>query len=134
MGKRVMVQGLDKIQRIDNGDGTVTDPSTGLVWQQATAGPMTWKEALAYCEALSLAGHEDWRLPSVTELHSIVEYGSRGPSADPARFPGTAGAYYWSSTTYVWHTDAAWVVSFHDGDVNDNNKSFPYYVRAVRRR
>ena len=54
---------------IDNGDGTVTDNGTGLMWQQATApGTYTWEQALVYCENLDLANHTDWRLPTVKEL------------------------------------------------------------------
>ena len=49
---------------IDNGDGTVTDTGTGLMWQKATApGTYTWEAALVYCENLNLANHTDWRFP-----------------------------------------------------------------------
>ena len=52
----------------DNGDGTVTDLSTGLIWQQvASSEGMSWEEALAYCEGLSLGGYTDWRLPNKKE-------------------------------------------------------------------
>jgi len=68
----------------DNGDGTVTDHCTGLMWQKETApGEYTWQEALEYCENLSLAGHRNWRLPNVRELESIVDYGRHFPSIDP---------------------------------------------------
>jgi hypothetical protein len=60
---------------VDNGNGTVTDTSTGLTWQQATApGAYTWKEALAYCENLTLGDRSDWRLPTLKELRSIREH------------------------------------------------------------
>lgn len=49
---------------VDNGDGTVTDTKTGLMWQKADAGTMNWETAIAYCKKLMLAGHSDWRLPS----------------------------------------------------------------------
>ncbi|MEX1312088.1 MAG: DUF1566 domain-containing protein [Candidatus Sulfomarinibacteraceae bacterium] len=64
---------------VDNGDGTVTDLATGLVWQQSDSGAgMSWEEALAYAEDLELAGYDDWRLPNAKELQSIVDY-SRSP-------------------------------------------------------
>jgi hypothetical protein len=72
----------------DNGDETVTDQTTALMWQKANGEgasgdyQFTWMEALAYCEDLSLAGHDDWRLPDVKELHSIVDY-------DPPDWSGT---------------------------------------------
>ena len=51
----------------------MTDTATGLIWQQHPGTPtaITWEEALAYCDNLVLAGHEDWRLPNINELQSI---------------------------------------------------------------
>ena len=67
----------------DHGDGTVTDNITGLMWQQEdTIRPKYWDEAIDYCEALTLAGHADWRLPDEYELQSIVNYGRSNPSID----------------------------------------------------
>jgi len=59
-----------------NDDGTVTDTETGLMWQQQRITGMNWKEALAHCESLALAGYDDWRLPSIEELQSIIDYGA----------------------------------------------------------
>ncbi len=71
------VYGLNNF--VDNGDGTITDNATGLMWQQADDGnPRDWQNALSYCENLSLASHSDWRLPNAKELHSILDY-SRSP-------------------------------------------------------
>lgn len=66
---------------VDNGDGTITDTATGLMWQQNDDGiTRDWQNALSYCENLTLATHSDWRLPNAKELHSIVDY-SRSPDA-----------------------------------------------------
>ena len=73
----------------DNGDGTVTDMTTGVMWQQATEGSMNWEAAISHCEALSLAGYDDWRLPNRRELRSIVDYSRYNPTIDTAVFPGT---------------------------------------------
>jgi len=65
---------------IDNGNGTISDTSTGLMWHKATApGIYTWKQALSYCESLILAGQDDWRLPNKNELQSIVDYSRYNP-------------------------------------------------------
>jgi len=100
---------------IDNGDGTVSDEATGLIWQKAdSARGMNWNDALVYAEQLELAGHDDWRLPNAKELQSIVNY-SRSPDAtgsaaiDPifqcSAITNEAGqmdfAFYWTSTTHV---------------------------------
>jgi hypothetical protein len=60
---------------VDNGDGTITDQATGLIWMQSDSGVgMDWPQALAYCEGSTTAGHDDWRLPNAKELQSIVDY------------------------------------------------------------
>ena len=99
----------------DNGDGTITDQATGLMWQQADDGvARNWEQALAYAESLTLASHSDWRLPNAKELQSIVDY-TRSPSTtnsaaiDPLfsctaitdEAGGTNYPFYWTSTTHT---------------------------------
>ncbi len=117
---------------VDNGDGTITDTHTGLMWAQASHVPVTWEGAITHCETLSLAGHPDWRLPNRNELTSLVDYSKYNPSIDTAFFPGNQSSYYWSSTTHAYGSGGAWFVCFHYGLVNGNDKSNSYYVRAVR--
>ena len=115
-----------------NGDGTVTDVSRGLMWQQTSGPAVSWQGALAYGEAQALAGLTDWRLPASGELLSLVDYGII-PAIDVTVFPGTPGASsYWSATTIALSTDYAWLVNFNGGNDNSYNKSNSYYVRAVR--
>jgi hypothetical protein len=99
----------------DNGDGTVSDRATGLMWTKADSGKgMNWEQALAYAEQFTLAGHTDWRLPNAKELQSLVDYNRSPVAADPARrgpaidpiFQTTRlqdGEYpfFWSSTTHL---------------------------------
>ena len=59
---------------IDNGDGTITDTTTGLMWQQSTQEDMDWESVISYCESLTLGGYNDWRLPNINELKSLVDY------------------------------------------------------------
>ncbi len=81
------------------GDGTVTDETTGRMWQQADDGvERTWSEALSFCAELDLGGHEDWRLPDVKELHSLLDQRVE-PCIDAAAFPDTAAEGYWTSTS-----------------------------------
>jgi hypothetical protein len=117
---------------VDNGDRTVTDTCTGVMWQKETApGTYDWCTALAYCEGLELAGHDDWRLPNVRELQSIVDYERWLPSIDPVF--GTVSSWYWSSTSCAVDTDFAWRVLFNLGFVDNNLKGGVFHVRAVRR-
>jgi hypothetical protein len=115
----------------DNGNGTVTDNVTGLMWQQAApTTTYTLAGAIAYCSTtLSLAGHTDWRLPSFIELISIVDFGLASPSLNAVYFPGTPSAVFWSSTN---STTTAWDVSFVDGSPNEHSGSTLENVRCVR--
>jgi Protein of unknown function (DUF1566)/Thrombospondin type 3 repeat len=118
---------------IDNGDGTTSDTTTGLMWQQATApDTYTWKQALAYCENIVLGNYNDWRLPNINELQSILDYNRSTPSIDSIAFPGTVTSRYWSSTTYVSQPYRAWRVNFGYGHKYYYDKPDYLYVRAVR--
>ncbi len=122
---------------VDNGDGTVTDTATGLMWQQSfPVQTMGWQQALAYCESLVLAGHDDWRLPNVNELQSIVDYTQYGPSIDTAFFPDTPADFFWTSTSVPGkYSNKAWPVHFDLGWVDfyfGSIKTVVHYVRAVR--
>jgi hypothetical protein len=139
---RAVRGGQSQASLIDNGDGTVTDTTTGLMWQQAEAGEMTWEEALEYCNDLSLAGHNDWRLPNRNELQSLVDYWVYDPAMDTAAFPGEWHWFFWSSTTDGGYlaSGRAWRVNFSDGSLKignsgtylDCSKYKSNYVRAVR--
>ena len=115
----------------DNGDGTVTNLNTGLMWQQQDDDvPRTWQEAVDYSKSLSLSGHKDWRLPTIDELKTLVDIEHR-PTIDPI-FIGTKRLSYWSSTTDAYDASYAWHVNFYYGNVGNYNKTFGYYVRCVR--
>ena len=142
MGLVVWVMGVCSVAAhagfVHNGNGTVTDSSTGLIWQQDTArdgegncDTMTWQEALAYCEALNLGGHTDWRLPTIKELGSLVDLSRYLPSINTTYFPNTVLSFYWSSTTIARGMDHAWGVQFDDGADLVDSKSDSGYVRAV---
>jgi len=118
-----------------NGDGTVTDTTTGLMWQRATAGEMKWEAAISYCEDLNFSGYDDWRLPNLKELRSIVDFSRFGPAIDTTVFPDTMLWGYHSSTTYVCSPDSVMAIHFGLGaDTHSlvNSKLTAYYVRAVR--
>jgi len=107
---------------LDNRDGTITDRATGLTWTKADSGKtMNWQQALAYAEKLKLAGHDDWRLPNVKELQSLVDY-ARAPDAraksarsaaiDPVFNLTETESWFWTSTTHLEHRFGAYYVCF----------------------
>jgi len=118
----------------DNGDGTVTDNRTGLMWQKAE-GPalLAWEDGFAYASALRLGGYDDWRVPNIKELRSLHNDYRVRPSIDTAYFPDTALAAYWSSTTQVGQNGVtAWTLDFTNGVVSYNPKGDRLRLRAVR--
>lgn len=118
----------------DNGDGTVTDNLTGLMWQQGEGNLKTWADALSYCNGLSLGGQSDWRLPNIKELQSITDLTAQHPAIDTAYFPNTHSEWYWSSTTTESNTGSAMAVDFEYGEVYPRDKAnyHTYYARCVR--
>ena len=117
-----------------NGDGTSTDKVTGLMWQQAAPPDMvTWAGAMAYCPTLTLAGHDDWRVPAEIELLSLVDDTiAGGPTIDAGAFPGTLKGYYWSSLPMAGSPDDVWLVDFNAGNAYAGGKADLLYVRCVR--
>jgi len=128
---------------IDNGDGTITDKSTGLTWVKNPHTDLPdkfkkeikWQEAIDICKELEFAGHKDWRLPTVEELRELVDY-TRGAGSDPAIdakfFPDTKCSWYWTSTPCAWGSGNAWCVYFSYGYVYHGSGDGSHYVRPVR--
>ena len=142
----------------DNGDGSITDNNTGLMWEKKTLDGTihdqntiyTWTDAVAVHVAelntIAFAGHTDWRLPNVRELLSIVHYEKFGPEVSAAFNDGcvdgcaapacscTASSNYWSSTSFAPDPAFAWFVDFSGATLNRDGKVQANRVRAVRGR
>ena len=136
----------------DNGDGTIRDNLTGLIWLKDANcfGTRTWNNTLSDANGLasgscgltddSSAGY--WRLPNMNELANLVHKGYYDPAVsntagtgqwsegDP--FSNVQSLYYWSSTTFAYFTVHAWLVDMYDGYVIVNGKTSNYYVWPVR--
>lgn len=133
----------EKVMRfIDNNDGTITDKQTKLVWIKNITpfGQKSWEEALLVPETVhngfygltdgSKVG--DWRIPTVNELNSLLNYELCDPAIDRDVFIGVQSSYYWSSTPYSYHPAYAWVVDLSNGGVGYGSKTYTYYVWLVR--
>jgi hypothetical protein len=119
----------------DNGDDTVTDNNTKLIWSKNAnlCGPIRWQEAIDYCSGLTHAGYSYWRLPSISELTSLIDYNQINPALPPGHpFMNVQSDYYWSSTTYERYHYNAWVARMSNGFVQDGPKGLHLYVWPVR--
>ena len=99
----------------DNGDGTVTDNNTGLMWQKTDGGEMTYENAVTYCNGLTLAGYSDWRLPAGIELFSINNYNHINPALNTVYFTTTQAEYWWTRETQADDATKVWVVNAGGG-------------------
>jgi len=139
---------------VDNGDGTVTDRVTGLIWQQDPGEKTTFERAQAGAATCRLAGHADWRLPTIKELYSLILFSGtdpdpRAPSGgaevpfldtrffrfaygDPAQGERVIDAQFVSATRYRSTTmdgeETVFGVNFADGRIKG------YGLRDPRRR
>ncbi len=144
----------------DNGDGTVTDVTTGLQWKRCAEG-QTWTGATCSGDASShdwetacglsshIAGYSDWRLPTIDELKTLV-YCSSGqpkiwndsgelcqgtynsPTIQTEAFLNTPGSYFWSSSPYATSAGSPWEVNFSHGYVPTYSRDGDGHVRLVR--
>lgn len=132
-------------QYTDHGDGTVTDNKTGLMWQKCSLGQtynagacdsaattMTWQQALTAANDNTLYGYNDWVLPNVTQLNSLVDDACYSPNINETLFPSTVTGAYWSSSPYANTNNYAWRVFFNSGLFSGSHKYMTYAVRLVR--
>ena len=126
-----------------------------LIWSDRSSSTMNWSSAKQYCENLSEGGFTDWRLPTISELKTIIKNCQSGGSScrvsdnclsgscwsescrcdiggSYGKLGDSDGVWLWSSSAKSGNTDYAWSVNFEDGGVSHGNKSSSNYVRCVR--
>jgi len=127
-----------------NKNGTVSDSSTGLMWQRCLLGltgvdcsegkpsTHTWVSALNEARGDEFAGYKNWRLPKLNELKSIVCPGSNNPSIDLSVFPNQTAAAVWSASANLDYATDAWSLDFGNGESAILGRDQPALVRLVR--
>jgi hypothetical protein len=156
----------DHRRYVDNGDNTVTDRQSGLIWLKnancigthypsfakdctSGEGPVNWEQAQAFIEGLNKKefpecnkAYNDWRLPSVQEMQSLVHYGfanpamsnaaGNGPWQEKDAFSHVKSNSYWTSTPDASNPNLAWRLRMDRGLLFTEQKSYPFYVWPVR--
>jgi hypothetical protein len=121
---------------IDNGDGTVTDKLSGLMWTRnadKANGTADWEQAVSGAGACKDGGFTDWRLPNRNELASLIDLGKFNPALPEGHpFTGVQPSYYWTSTTFANNGDHAWIIHFFTGFITHDDKGGTHYVWYVR--
>ncbi|WP_027185426.1 DUF1566 domain-containing protein [Desulfovibrio inopinatus] len=109
----------------------VRDPVTGLSWQRSPdLARRSFDDARSYCSGLTLEGENGWRVPSLHELFTLIDYGRKKPSLDPIFF--TTENPVWSADTFPGNDALGYIVSFEDGGVFQTRTHFFMNVRCVR--
>ncbi|MCX6308691.1 MAG: DUF1566 domain-containing protein, partial [Bacteroidia bacterium] len=123
----------------DNGNGTITDNNTKLIWQKTDGGEMTYEKAINYADTMMLGGYLDWRLPTAQELFSIHYYENNKPALNTTFFTKTLAEYWWSSdkqvdnATNIWSANAGGGVGNHaKTETLSAGGTRLFHVRAVR--
>ncbi|MBF0118366.1 MAG: DUF1566 domain-containing protein [Desulfobacterales bacterium] len=131
----------------DNGDGTVIDKLTGLMWLKNANcfGPQTWQDAFKKVEGLNMnpgdysksgytGSYNDWRIPDINELESLINAEQKNVAAwlNTEGFTNVQDSYYWSSTTNANFTGNTWYVYMYSGYILFSGKSIKYNVWPVR--
>ncbi len=122
----------------DNGNGTVTDNLTGLMWVKAPHAlpgnaAMNWSDAIDFCNALTYATRSDWRLPNSLELRSLLDASQHSPALPVGHpFTGVLNNNYWTSTTTPFNANEAWQILVSSGFMANLSKTSPYQVWPVR--
>ncbi len=106
-----------------------------LIWQDSSDVKVLkkdWQGAKAYCEELVLGKKDDWRLPNIKELQSIVDINEYKPSIKKEFKNVSIKGYYWSSTVDISSDGYAWNVDFNYGTTSKDSILNEFYVRCVR--
>lgn len=111
----------------------VIDEKNGLMWaaDDVTADGVDFATAEKACRDLRLLGHDDWRLPTIQELLTCIDYSRCNPATDP-EIHRVKSAWYWTRTPAAWSASARWFVTFGYGDSINGDIDRRARVRAVR--
>ena len=124
----------NKVRFKDNGNSTITDFATGLMWQKLS--PLNlyeWDSAIAYAENLTLGGYTNWHLPNIFELFSIVNLAASIPATYTDFFSNITSDLYWSTTTnYYYDINGRYMVDFDNGYVYGAEPDYPHGVICCR--
>ncbi|CAK0780913.1 hypothetical protein CCP4SC76_7640007 [Gammaproteobacteria bacterium] len=121
-------------------ENTILDSQTNLIWDKSCKTNLTFDEALAYADQANqdkYLGYNDWRVPTIQEILSLVDYTRHSPASTfpspSSTFPNMPSSYFWSSAPFASDSDFAWYVHFGYGSASYSYRSSGLAVRLVRK-
>ena len=132
--------GIYRVQSV----GTVVDTQSGLMWKQCAEGlsgttcatggvsSMSWDAGVVTANGNTFAGYNDWRMPTLTELQSLLPSDCSNPKINTVVFPNTPLIFYWTGSPFAGSTVGVWYVNFSVGGSFGNTRDTAHYVRLVR--
>jgi len=127
-----------------NSNGTVTDQVNGLMWAKCADGQsgtncgtgsatsVSWSQALNIAYDSTLSGYDNWRLPNIKELQTLIDYNSFSPSAYTNFFPGTTNSKFWTASPAIFNSNYTWVADFSSGNIDVSTANSNNALRIVR--
>ena len=121
-------------ERFEKNRDLVYDSKTKLTWQSSPSNQrFNWSDAQNYCKNLNYGSQNDWRLPNIYELKSLVDYTKYNPAIVTNLIDIDTGySYYWSSSKYIDNSSGAWDVNFERGNDGWDDKSDENLALCVR--
>ena len=111
-----------------------SDKETKLSWQTITNNDkLSWNEATKYCQDLIYDGSDDWYLPNIYELKSLVDYNKYNPAIKDKSIDIKLDSSYWSSSLHIGRKSNVWVVDFKSGKNDWLHEEIKNYVLCVRK-
>ena len=128
----ILWSAIRKAERFNKNKDLVYDRKTELTWQSnPSSQKFNWSDAQNYCNNLNYGGHNDWRLPNIYELKSLVDY-TKNPAIATTLININNTNYYWSSSKNINNSSGAWGVGFKYGSDDWSNESLKGLALCVK--
>lgn len=135
---------LEETPWTDNGDGTLGDERTDLMWKRCPEGLvgercnrgrlayLTWEQAQTRARQSNFAGYNDWRIPRLDELRRLIQPGCELPAVNLAAFPNTPSGWFWFASAEAFNSPRAGQLGFAFGENFSANQRHVVHLRLVR--
>jgi len=132
--KKLLFSGLLLVASTLFGERVFVDKSTSLIWQDHQDNrelSITYYQSQDYCEKLVIGKYTDFRMPTLVELQSIVDYKNYKPAIKKG-FDYVSDEYYWSTTPFAGEKKVVWLIHFKKGERTVKDMHYDRHIRCVQ--